>query len=126
MAANGPRSLRLAARFGAGWVTTGPKVDSLAEWFDAVGALSERLTKTLADAGRDAEGFGRYLNLDSSPQFSMESAGAFEDLVGRAAELGFTDVISHWPRPEGVYAGRREVLEQVATEVIPRLRRDLA
>jgi len=90
-----------------------------------VGALSERLTKTLADAGRDAEGFGRYLNLDSSPQFSMESVGAFEDLVGRAAELGFTDVISHWPRPEGVYAGRREVLEQVATEVVPRLRRDL-
>ena len=125
MAANGPRSLRLAARFGDGWVTTGPNVDTLEEWFTAVGALSERLTQTLADAGRDGAGFDRYLNLDSSPQFSMESVGAFEDLVGRAAELGFTDVISHWPRPEGVYAGRREVLEQVATEVVPRLRRDL-
>ena len=43
-------------------------------------------------------GFGRYLNLDSAPTFSLTSAAAFEDAVGRAAALGFTDVITHWPR----------------------------
>lgn len=43
-------------------------------------------------------------------------------LVGRAAELGFTDVITHWPRQDTVYVGSRETLETVATDVIPRLR----
>lgn len=43
-------------------------------------------------------------------------------LVGCAAELGFTDVITHWPRQVTVYVGSRETLETVATDVIPRLR----
>jgi hypothetical protein len=40
--------------------------------------------------------------------------GAFEDAVGRAGDLGFTDVISHWPRASGIYAGDEAVLEAVA------------
>ena len=43
-------------------------------------------------------------------------------LVGRAAELGFTDVITHWPRQDTVYVGSRETLETVATDGVPRLR----
>ena len=39
--------------------------------------------------------------------------------MGRAGELGFTDVITHWPRPDGPYAGDVSVLETVASEVIP-------
>jgi hypothetical protein len=42
----------------------------------------------------------------------------FADALGRAAELGFTDVTTHWPRPEGWYAGRETVLEQVAAELL--------
>jgi alkanesulfonate monooxygenase SsuD/methylene tetrahydromethanopterin reductase-like flavin-dependent oxidoreductase (luciferase family) len=122
VAANGPRALRLAVRFGAGWVTTGRRSDTLEQWWDGLAELGERLDQALAEAGRDASGFERHLNLDSSPQFALSSVAAFEDMAGRAAELGFTDVITHWPRPDGVYAGRPEVLEQVATEVIPRLR----
>ena len=48
------------------------------------------------------------------PQFALESVGAFEDAVGMATELGFTDVVCHWPRPEGPYAGSEAVLEAVA------------
>nr|MBA3410415.1 LLM class flavin-dependent oxidoreductase [Geodermatophilaceae bacterium] len=43
----------------------------------------------------------------------------FRDALGRAGELGFTDVVTHWPRPEGPYAGAEQTLEQVATEVLP-------
>jgi hypothetical protein len=116
MAANGPRSLRLATRYGAGWVTTGGKADDLDTWFTTIRDLSHRLDDVLEGATLD-----RYLSLDSV-QFSLSSVAAFEDMVGRAAELGFTDVISHWPRTEGVYAGSEDVLEQVAAEVIPRFR----
>ena len=37
--------------------------------------------------------------------------------MGRAAELGFTDVVTHWPRPDGVYAGDVAVLEEVASRL---------
>ncbi|TCM38235.1 LLM class flavin-dependent oxidoreductase [Kribbella sp. VKM Ac-2568] len=117
MAANGPRSLRLATRYGAGWVTTGLKSADFETWFSSVRDLSHRLDDVLEE-GRP---FDRYLALDSA-RYSLSSVDAFEDVVGRAADLGFTDVITHWPRAEGVYAGSEDTLEQIATEVIPRLR----
>lgn len=51
-------------------------------------------------------------------QFSLESVGVFEDMVGRAGELGFTDVITHWPRPDTVYVGSRSTLEEVASRFL--------
>lgn len=93
VAANGPRALRVAARCGDAWATTGT---------------------TSADAGRPTSGVDRYLNLDSGADFSLQSVGAFQDAVGRADELGFTDVVTHWPRESGPYAGDVQVLEQVA------------
>jgi alkanesulfonate monooxygenase SsuD/methylene tetrahydromethanopterin reductase-like flavin-dependent oxidoreductase (luciferase family) len=122
MAANGPRSLRLAVEYGAGWVTTGPKVETIEQWWAALAELGARLDEELAKAGRDSAGFERHLNLDSSPHFALSSVDAFEEMVGRADELGFTDAITHWPRPDGPYAGHVSVLESVASEVIPRFR----
>ena len=122
VAANGPRSMRLAARFGQGWVTTGPGGDDLAAWWAGVGELVARLDSTLAAEGRDPASLDRYLSLDSAPVFSLRSAQFFADQVGRAAELGFTDVITHWPRESSWYAGDEAVLEDVATRLLPGLR----
>ena len=122
MAANGPRTLRLAAEYGAGWVTTGPKVETMDEWWAALGGLGRRLDDVLLKAGADSTTFERHLNLDSSPQFALASVALFEEMVGRAGELGFTDVITHWPRPDGPYAGDVSILETVASEAIPHFR----
>jgi len=122
MAANGPRSMRLAVEYGAGWVTTGPKVETLGEWWAALAKLGGRLDEALVTADRDPATLERYLNLDSSPQFALSSVAVFEEMSGRASELGFTDVITHWPRPGSPYAGDMSVLETVASEVIPRFR----
>jgi alkanesulfonate monooxygenase SsuD/methylene tetrahydromethanopterin reductase-like flavin-dependent oxidoreductase (luciferase family) len=122
MAANGPRSLRIAAKFGAGWVTTGPKVETMDEWWAALAVLGARLDQSLGEAGRDPSTFDRYLNLDSSPRFALSSVVTFEEMVGRAGELGFTDVITHWPRPDDPYAGDEAVLLAVASDVIPTFR----
>ena len=122
LAANGPRSLRLAVEYGTGWVTTGPKVETLDLWWAALAELGGRLDEALAAAGRDSATLERHLNLDSSPQFALSGVGAFEEMVGRASELGFTDVITHWPRSDGPYAGELSVLETVASQVIPRFR----
>ena len=82
-------------------------------WCQGVAALTARLDDALAATGR-AEGFARYLSLDASPRFALESADLYAEMVGRAGELGFTDVITHWPRPDGPYAGDVRVLETVA------------
>ena len=120
VAANGARSLRFAARSGDAWVTTGPKVETVEEWWSGLDAARTTVEDSLLTAGRDPGTFPRYLNLDSSPQYSLASRGVFEDMVGRAEGLGFTDVIAHWPRPDGPYAGSVAVLEDVAATVVGR------
>ena len=116
IAANGPRALAVAARRGDAWATTGitSPDDGQPAWWRGVAEVSARFDQALADAGRPASGVDRYLNLDSAAVFSLSSVGAFQDAVGRAGELGFTDVVTHWPRASGPYAGDVRVLEQVA------------
>lgn len=121
VAANGPRSIELAARFGQGWVTSGPRTEDTGQWWRGVADRAELMTATLVRAGRPERTLRRYLTLDAAPGYSLSSVTHFADQVGRAQELGFTDVISHWPRADGVYAGRESVLEQVATDVLPTL-----
>jgi len=122
VAANGPRSIDLAVERGDAWMTYGGNADSDEEWWALVAGHSRRVDEALEAAGRQASGFGRYLNLDSAPTFSLTSATVFEDAVGRAADLGFTDVITHWPRATEPFRGTRDVLDVVASDVIPRLR----
>ncbi len=115
VAANGPRSMALAARFGQGWVTSGRKELEGEDWWRGVGELA----KTFEEKAGDRTGLRRHLSVDAGPRYSLSSVEYFRDALGRAAELGFTDVVTHWPRPDGVYAGRMNVLEKVAAEVLP-------
>jgi alkanesulfonate monooxygenase SsuD/methylene tetrahydromethanopterin reductase-like flavin-dependent oxidoreductase (luciferase family) len=119
VAANGPRTMKVAARFGQGWVTTGTKTDDLEQWWRSVTEAAERFIEALGAAGRDPGSVDRYLSLDAAPVFSLSSAAYFADAVGRAGEAGFTDVSTHWPRPSGSYAGEESVLEAVAADVLP-------
>lgn len=114
IAANGPKGIALAVQHGQGWVTTGPDGATGEDWWAGVTRLAARLDETAALAGRDPRTIDRYLSLDSGGRFSLESVAVFEDLAGRAASLGFTDVISHWPRADGIYAGSEDVLYDVA------------
>ncbi|MCI4063526.1 LLM class flavin-dependent oxidoreductase [Micromonospora sp. R77] len=123
LAANGPRSMGLAARFGQGWVTIGTDTEDLAAWWSSVAELSARMDATLDRVGRDPATLDRYLSLDSAPVFSLSSADFFAEQVDRAARLGFTDVVTHWPRASSWYAGDEAVLVDVATRLLPDLRR---
>jgi alkanesulfonate monooxygenase SsuD/methylene tetrahydromethanopterin reductase-like flavin-dependent oxidoreductase (luciferase family) len=114
IAANGKRTIAMAARLGEGWVTTGTPAEGLTAWWQTVAEASLRFDEALAEAGRAQAQVRRYVSLDASGTFALTSRDYFDDAVGRAAQLGFTDVITHWPRPEGPYAGDESVLEAVA------------
>jgi alkanesulfonate monooxygenase SsuD/methylene tetrahydromethanopterin reductase-like flavin-dependent oxidoreductase (luciferase family) len=116
VAADGPKGLHLVAELADGWVTLGREADDLDAWWRSVAEVSHRLDDVLVERARDSATLDRYLNLDSH-RYALESVDAWEDAVGRAAELGFTDVVTHWPRSEGVYAGREEVLLEVASRM---------
>jgi len=119
MAANGPRSIALAARFGDGWVTTGRPSEDLEVWWREVGGGLRRFDDALAQAGRAPEAVPKYLSLDAAGVYALSSVEYLVNAVGRAGELGFTDVITHWPRPDGPYAGEESVLEAGAAQLLP-------
>ena len=124
VAANGPRTMRLAARYGRGWATTGntSRSDGDAAWWAGVTGLADRFDQVLADAGRDPASIDRMLSVDATSTFSLASVAHFEDVVGRAADLRFTDVVVHWPVPgAAVYDAPESVLDDVAA-LLPSLR----
>ncbi len=119
VAANGPRSMKLAVTYGQGWATSGdPGRPEGTDWWVALATICDRFAAVLRESGRDPSTVDRYLQIDAGPVFSMSSLECFQDAVGRAAELGFTDVVTHWPRPAGPYAGSEATLEAVAAEVL--------
>lgn len=151
VAANGPRAMAVAARHGQGWATFGPtfepgELDGLSpaqaqeRWWEGLAALTDVFDGVLAatppsgsaagsgaDAGAAAERaprepLRRYLSIDGAPVFALESVDVLVEGVERAAALGYTDLVLHWPRAEGVYAGSEAVLEEAASR-LPELRR---
>ncbi len=116
VAANGPRAMAVAAHFGQGWATPGAEDAEAGQWWEGVEVLARRMDGVLAEAGRDPASLRRYLSADS-PGMALTSRDHFADVVGRARDLGFTDVVTHWPRAQGVWAGDERVLEQVAADL---------
>ena len=122
VAATGPRSMRLAAHYGAGWVTTGTRSDDLNGWWRSVADAAGRFDDILDATGRDPASVDRYLVLDpASPVLSLSSPGYFADALGRATQYGFSDALTYWPREGGWFAGDEAVLETVAADVLPNL-----
>ncbi|WP_049575147.1 LLM class flavin-dependent oxidoreductase [Streptomyces sp. SBT349] len=128
VAANGPRAMRLAARHGQAWVTSGDPAtfNGSADSFHAgLARQVERMERVCEEAGREPGSLGRVL-LDAagfqpigvSP---LASVAAFVDYAGRCAELGFTELVLHWPVPDSVFAADPGVFEDIATEGLAQL-----
>ncbi|WP_375385491.1 LLM class flavin-dependent oxidoreductase [uncultured Microbacterium sp.] len=113
VAGNGPKAIRYAATRGQGWVTTGPDETDREAWWAKVGELAGRFDDEYRASGRQ-DAVARVLSIDTESFYSLQSAAAYDDSVQRAASLGFTDVVAHWPREDGLYAGDESVLDEVA------------
>lgn len=127
IAANGPRSMALAATHGQGWVTTGTQsgppedraddpaaaAEQVNSWWRGVAELTRQMDALEAARGAGHEPLRRYLAIDVHGPAVLTSHTYAEEHLGRAAELGFTDVVVHWPRPEPPYRGSISVLEKL-------------
>ncbi|MFL6057112.1 MAG: LLM class flavin-dependent oxidoreductase [Actinoallomurus sp.] len=127
VAATGPRGLQLAARYGQAWVTTGePKLYETGTPEQSRQALRgqvEKLRKACADVGRDADAIDKILLTGFTPDRGrpLESLDAFVDFAGEHRQLGFTEIVIHWPIPGSEFAADESVFERIATEAITQL-----
>jgi alkanesulfonate monooxygenase SsuD/methylene tetrahydromethanopterin reductase-like flavin-dependent oxidoreductase (luciferase family) len=116
VASAGRRGMDLAARTGDIWITTGDprrpgwrtEAASFATWREQL----ERLAEACAEAGRPAGGLRRLVSLGRVVSDPYSSPERLADLVGRSAEIGFTDVVVPYPRAEGLFAGDLPAFEK--------------
>ncbi|MDT0267153.1 LLM class flavin-dependent oxidoreductase [Streptomyces sp. DSM 44915] len=130
VAAAGRRGMRLAAQHGQGWVTTGdPKtlgVDaSPAVYRAGLARQLELLDSVCEDSGRRPADLRRVL-LDASDRpagvGTLDSVDAFVDHAGQLIELGFDELVVHWPIKDSVFAADPETFERIATEGMSQLK----
>jgi alkanesulfonate monooxygenase SsuD/methylene tetrahydromethanopterin reductase-like flavin-dependent oxidoreductase (luciferase family) len=108
VAAGGPKTMRTVIRYADAWITEGDEAKIRAN-----AALMD-------ESGRKMD---RILLVDNGDVRPLASVAAFTDVVGRYAEMGFTDLVFHHPRPDDpVWTDDPAMVEKVATEVLPGLR----
>ncbi|MEW2579373.1 LLM class flavin-dependent oxidoreductase [Streptomyces syringium] len=125
VAATGPRGLKLAARHGQAWVTTGdPKVSETGtpdQSLEAIAGQIEKLGAACAAEGRDVAELEKVLLTGFTPDRPLASFDAFVDFAGRHAELGFDEIVVHWPIADSFFAADVAVFEKIATEGLAQL-----
>ncbi|MFE9296383.1 LLM class flavin-dependent oxidoreductase [Streptomyces niveus] len=128
VAATGPRGLKLAARHGQAWVTTGDpslyEEGTPQQSLDAIRGQVEKLGGACAEIGRDVAELERILLTGFTPdrRRPLDSVDAFVDFAGRHQELGITELVVHWPVPDSDFAVDQVVFEKIVTEAPAQLR----
>jgi alkanesulfonate monooxygenase SsuD/methylene tetrahydromethanopterin reductase-like flavin-dependent oxidoreductase (luciferase family) len=117
LAGQSPSVLKVAARRADCWNTHGPFGASGDEILALTARQNRRLDGLCAEQGRDPRQVRRSL-LMLDPLDAWSAADAFERIVSQFAEAGIREFVAFWP-PED----RMDLLERVAGQVIPALRR---
>ncbi|WP_367129862.1 MULTISPECIES: LLM class flavin-dependent oxidoreductase [Streptomyces] len=125
VAATGPRGMKIAARYGQAWVTTGdPKLFETGtpeQSRAAVAGQIQRLGAACEELGRDVSELGKTMLTGFSPDRPLESVDAFVDFAGSHAELGIDEIVVHWPIADSVFAADVPVFEKIATDGLAQL-----
>ncbi len=122
--ANGPRMLKIVARYADTWNTFGGiDIKSPTEMLALTRERNKKLDEYCAEIGRDPSTLRRsiliytqeeYMNMYSKP-------GAFEDIIKSYWEIGITEFIFFYPFAPMMMP----LFEHIGNEVIPRLRQEL-
>jgi alkanesulfonate monooxygenase SsuD/methylene tetrahydromethanopterin reductase-like flavin-dependent oxidoreductase (luciferase family) len=127
LAAGGPRTFALAARYADSWIIEAGSVGTPETPEALDGALAERhdaLTRACEAIDRDPASIDRLYMHGWEHERPIASASAFADFAARMQALGFTDVVVTDPRPgDQQWNDPVEVIDEIATTVLPEFRR---
>ncbi|WP_374213850.1 LLM class flavin-dependent oxidoreductase [Streptomyces sp. A3M-1-3] len=125
VAATGPRGLKLAARHGQAWVTTGDprlfETGTPEQSLEAIRGQIGKLGAACAEIGREANELDKILLTGFTPDRPLDSFDAFVDFAGRHFALGITEIVIHAPIPDSDFAADVKVFERIAMEGLAQL-----
>jgi len=118
IAATGSRSMRVAAKHAAVWVTNGDRSHTGPPLGPEQGAvvvarqlaLFEEICET---EGRDPATVHRLVLTGPRLDAGLQTAEAFDEVKEAYAAVGVTDLVVPWPRPNEPYAGDESILEHI-------------
>ncbi len=124
IAAAGPTTLKIAARYADTWNTYGGWNLSPGQTLETLHQRSKQLDQDCAEIGRDPNTITHSFLVGLTDDKPFASLDAFYDFIGRYREIGFGEFIfyydlENWPVDKFL---NREMLERVATEAIPAMR----
>ena len=119
--ANGPRMLKIAARYADTWNTFGGvDIKSPEEMLALTRARNTRLDEYCTEIGRDPASLRRSVLIYTEEEYMKmySQPGAFEEIVKRYREIGITEIMFFYPFVPMMIP----MFEQIVNEAIPRLR----
>lgn len=119
--ANGPRMLKIVAKYADTWNTFGGvDIKSPDEMFALTRARNVQLNEYCAEIGRDSTTLRRSILIYTEEEYMKmySQPGVFEEIVKRYREIGITEFVFFYP----FVPMMMPMFEQIVTEVIPRLK----
>ncbi len=117
LSALGPKTMALTVEIADGWVSLNTSTNSEpGSTYEAVKGQVAVLESTLERQGRQSTTLHRVLldyEGDESPLASFE---AFLDWAGRYRDLGFDELVIHWPIADSQFASDPAIFERIAVE----------
>lgn len=117
VAGAGPRAMAVAAQYAQTWVITGPRSGATGigprPGAKLVREMMEQLDAACAAIGRDPRSLERMVLTGPELDGGLTSRSAHEDTVGSYEAVGVTDLVVHWPRDDGPFAGDVATFESI-------------
>jgi alkanesulfonate monooxygenase SsuD/methylene tetrahydromethanopterin reductase-like flavin-dependent oxidoreductase (luciferase family) len=138
VSAEGPRALRIAARYADAWSTLGRPSGKVwaggtteavreAEALSSTKAKIAELERRAAEFGRAPHAIRRVVLAYRQPVDALSSLDAFDHFVGSYAEIGLDEFVFYWPplqhvkERSAVSAERRGTVERIAASRLGRM-----
>jgi len=118
VAASIPGTMEIAARHASIWVTNGdrshrgPPLEP-SRGAQVVSRQLKRLEEACENQGRDPSTIDKLVLTGSRLDSCLGSRGEFAELKEIYEAAGVTDIVVHWPRQDGPYAGDDKILDQI-------------
>lgn len=103
VAAGSPRTIDLASRFGDGWVTWGDASRGDLSVEGTLAAAASQITMLrdrCAEVGNSFDDMMRMFLIGNTEDRPLASVTSFASFARAYADLGFTDLVFHHPRPD--------------------------